>query len=161
MKSLLLAVIVSLFRSGVAWAGPYEEAEAALVRRDYAEAIKQYRLAASQGNAEAEYKLSRIYYHGAGPKAPDEEPLKWLRLAAQHGHPAAQYDLGNLYQYGSNAVKQDYVEAAQWYRLAATKLADARAALGRMYQFGYGVPKDNVRAYMWLILAAAIETDPW
>jgi uncharacterized protein len=160
MKRLLLATIISLPNMGLASAGPYEEAEAALTRRDYVEAVKQYRLAASQGNAAAEYKISRISF-GNGPKHPDEEPLKWLRLAARHGYPAAQYDLGNLYQYGSNGVGQDYVQAARWYRLAAPKLADARAALGRMYRFGYGVPNDNVRAYMWLDLAAAIETDPW
>ena len=48
------------------------------------------------------------------------------------------------------------VNAARWYRLAADQgLSAAQFILGSMYTVAQGVPRDFVRAHMWLNLAAA------
>ncbi len=44
----------------------------------------------------------------------------------------------------------------QWFRKAAEQgYADAQSFLGIMYMDGRGVPQDDVRAHMWLNLAAS------
>jgi len=48
------------------------------------------------------------------------------------------------------------VNAARWYRLAADQgLSAAQFILGSVYAVAQGVPRDFVRAHMWLNLAAA------
>jgi TPR repeat protein len=53
-------------------------------------------------------------------------------------------------------VPQDYVEAVNWYGLAANQ-GDAvgQSNLGLMYANGKGAPQDYVTAHMWLNLSAA------
>ncbi len=44
----------------------------------------------------------------------------------------------------------------KWFRKAAEQgYADAQSFLGIMYMDGRGVPQDDVRAHMWLNLAAS------
>ena len=45
--------------------------------------------------------------------------------------------------------------AVHWYQLAAEQgHALAQYNLGGMYSSGRGVPRDTVRSYMWMLLAA-------
>ena len=57
----------------------------------------------------------------------------------------------------------DRAEAAKWYRRAAEQgersVGLGQRDLGRLYEKGWGVPKDDVLAYMWYNLAAAQERD--
>ena len=94
------------------------------------EAIRLYRLAAEQGNADAQFALGLIYGLGqSGPKD-SAEAVKWYRLAAEQGHPAARNSLGVAYDHGEG-VPRDNVEAAKWYYLAAEQgEADAHGQLG-------------------------------
>ena len=48
--------------------------------KDYAEAVKWYRLAADQGNLEAQFNLARMYLRGRGVPKDDPEERKWLDL---------------------------------------------------------------------------------
>ncbi len=53
-------------------------------------------------------------------------------------------------------VPQDHNEAAKWYRSAAEQgFAEAQYRLGFMYYHALGVPGHDVRAYMWISLAAS------
>jgi uncharacterized protein len=88
------------------------------VSRNYAEALKWYRLAADQGAAKAQYALGFMYQFGDGVPRNYAEALKWFRLAADQGEAAAQANLGGMYQFGQG-VPQSYAEAVKWYRLAA------------------------------------------
>ena len=88
------------------------------VPQDYAAAAKCYRLAAEQGNAEAQNKLGVCYAWGRGVPRDTAEGVKWTRLAAEQGYLHAQARLGSMYEAGSYLPK-DYAEAAKWYRLAA------------------------------------------
>lgn len=139
------------------------------VSKDYAKALYWYRLAAKQGNANAQNGLGSIYstldYDALFPlekrkiiwmpKLNYAKALHWYRLAAKQGNAEAQNNLGNLYDNGQG-VPQDYTKAAHWYRLAANQgNVWAQYNLGVLYYFGQGVPQDYEKSYKWLILAKA------
>jgi tetratricopeptide (TPR) repeat protein len=92
------------------------------VKRDYAEAVKWYRLAATNGHAEhghalAEYDLGAMYYQGLGVPQDRKEAAKWFQLAADRGYAEAQYNIGSDYYTGA-PLGQDYVQAYKWFSLA-------------------------------------------
>jgi TPR repeat protein len=78
--------------------------------------------------------------------------VMWL---AERGNARAQAKLGYMYSIG-RGVPQNYIEAAEWYRLAAEQgNGSAQFALGLLYSNGRGVRLDLVQAHMWLNLSAA------
>ena len=113
-----------------------------------------HRLAAEQGEAEAQLLLGDCYKTGAGVPQDYKEAVKWYRLAAEQENSSAQNNLGYSYHYGEG-VPQDYVEAVKWYRLAADQgYAEAQNNLGVCYENGEGVPQDYAEAVRWFRLAA-------
>ncbi len=98
-------------------------------REDYAEAVKWYRKAADQGNAEAQNNLAVMYANGQGVPQDYAEAVKWFRKAAGQGFPRAQHDLAVMYANGQG-VPQDYAEAYKWFNLAASQ-GDASASADR------------------------------
>jgi clan AA aspartic protease (TIGR02281 family) len=125
------------------------------VTKDYKEAAKWYKLAAAQGDTDAQDTLGAIFYNGGNGVTQDyKEAAKWYRLAADKGNADAQLQFGYMSYYGQG-VTRDYREAAKWYRLAATQgNADAQFFLGLMYNEGKGVAKDYQEATKWYRLAA-------
>ena len=83
-----------------------------------------YRLAAEQGDAEAQYRLALMYEQGEGVPENNKQAVKWYRLAAEQGYVEAQYELGVRYMDGNDGVIQDYVYAHMWYNLAASNGAE-------------------------------------
>ena len=63
------------------------------VPQDDKEAIKWWRLAVEQGDAEAQCNLGVMYYEGIGVPQDYEEAVKWYRLAAEQRHERAQFNL--------------------------------------------------------------------
>ena len=113
------------------------------------------RLAAEQGNADAQFALGMMHTNGEGVPQNNAEAVIWFRLAAEQGHAWAQTTLGGMYLNG-RGVPQDDVEAVTWFRLAADQgHAWALATLGASHDVGRGVPQDNVKAHMLLNLAAS------
>jgi TPR repeat protein len=55
------------------------------VAEDDAEAVKWYRLAADQGDADDQYNLGVMYDNGDGVPENDAEAARWFRLAADQG----------------------------------------------------------------------------
>ena len=90
------------------------------VPQDYAEAARWFRLAADQGDAEAEYNLGVTYDEGEGVPQDDAEAARRYRLAADQGHVSAQFNLGVMYGSGKG-VPQDDVEAHMWLNLATAQ----------------------------------------
>ena len=86
----------------------------------YAEAVSWYRIAADQGDADAQYNLGTMYRDGEGVPRDYAEALKWFRKAAVQGDARAQASLGIMYTIGSG-VPQDYVLALMWSNLAASQ----------------------------------------
>ena len=110
---------------------------------------------AERGDAEAQYNLGAMYFHGQGVPQDYAEMVKWYRLAAEQGHAEALLMLAAMYSTGQG-VAQDYAESARWYRLAAEQgYAEAQVMLGTSYMLALGVPQNYVQSHMWYNLAAA------
>ena len=92
------------------------------VTQDYKQAMKWYRLAANQGNADALFFLGNMYYEGKGVPQDYREAVKWHRRAAAQGEARAQLSLGIQYYGGKEGVAKDNQYAYMWLSLAASKL---------------------------------------
>ncbi len=89
-------------------------------------ALKWYRMAAEQGDADAQTDLGIMYDNGFGVPQDYAAALKWYRKAAEQGYADAQHCLGTMYLHGFG-VTRDYVQAHMWFNLAAAQgLEDAR-----------------------------------
>jgi hypothetical protein len=123
------------------------------VVKDEREAVKWYRLAADQGDADAQCRLGECYRDGTGVPNDEREAVKWFRMAADKGHARTQFNLGWCYEYGIG-VEKDEREVVKWYRLAATQgHVRAQFNLGWCYEYGIGV-EDPREAVKWYRLAA-------
>ena len=106
-----LALLAVLLGIPVAAAQTFDEAIGAFMRRDYATAIRGFRVHAEQGDAEAQFSLGVMYATGEGIFKDDAEAVRWYRLAAKQGHASAQFNLGVRYANGAG-VPEDDAEAA-------------------------------------------------
>jgi len=111
---------------------------------DYAEAIKWYRLAADQGNANGQNNLGVMYEDGKGIPKDYAEAAKWYRLAAEQGNANGQYNFGNMYAFGQG-VLQDNVMAHMWYNIASANGHD-KAGEWRDETAGLMTPEDISKA---------------
>ena len=164
-----LGLVLALGAAGPTWAqnrpapnaaaskstDPFDAGAAAEGRGDYAEAVRLYKLAAAQGDAEAQDLLGGLYKDGRGVAQDFAEAMRWYRLAAAKGDADAQFNLGLMSENGLGGP-QDYAEAARWYRLGSAQGdASAENNLGALYKDGHGVPQDFAEAVRWYQLAAA------
>lgn len=118
------------------------------------EALRLYRLAVVQGNADAQAHLGHMYSNGRGVPRDDSEAARLFRLAAQQENPIAQNNLGWMYREG-RGVPRDDGEAIRLFRLAAEQgNMLAQMNLGLMHQEGRGVPRDDAEAARFFRLAA-------
>jgi TPR repeat protein len=144
---VLLAVSV-LLCSNVARAGLNEGLDA-LRKQDFVTAANELRPLAERGNAEAQYRIGRMYEFGRGYPQDKAQGIAWIRKAAAQNHADAQQELGFIYATG-DGVKQDDVQAVEWFRKAATQGdATAQYNLGLLYAKGQGVKKDYAQAIDW------------
>ena len=88
-------------------------------RGDFATALREWTLAAEQGNADAQYNLGLMYDNGRGVPQDYATAAKWYTLAAEQGFALAQNNLGFMYGNGVG-VPQDYVYAHMWFNIAAS-----------------------------------------
>jgi TPR repeat protein len=112
--------------------------------------VKQYRQAASEGDAEAQYKLAECYENGDGVSKALAEAVKWYRRSAEKGLAAAQCSLGRCYQNG-DGVSKDLDEALKWYQRAADQ-GDSEAQYSTA--FCCYAQQDPDGAMKWLLQAA-------
>jgi TPR repeat protein len=74
---------------------------------------------ASQGEAEAQYRLGFRHCAGAGVQIDFAEAVKWFRKAAEQGYAPAQWKLACCYSSGFLGVTKDLGASAAWFRKAA------------------------------------------
>ena len=144
--------------------------EGAVVRRDFAAKMINWKEFAENGDAAAQFMLGAIYAVEDGAYQNYKEAAKWFGLAAERGNADAQYWLGSLYRTGKGvpedvmkglefivkAAGQGHAKAIGWIRTHADRGATlAQYFLASMYLTGEGLPQDAVLAHMWLNLAAA------
>jgi TPR repeat protein len=121
---------------------------------NFTAAIVQFRKAAEQHYALAQYDLGVMYANSVGVLRDDQEAGGWFRKAADQGLPAAQHSLGLMYKDGRGLEKDDQ-QAVAWFRKAADQdNAKAQFDLGLMYANGLGVPRDYQQAVAWFRKAA-------
>ncbi|MBO7280959.1 MAG: sel1 repeat family protein [Bacteroidaceae bacterium] len=111
-----IAVTIICLLSGCTTA--YEKGAAAYKEMNFTEAVKHYKEAAEQGDAEAQNALGACYKNGEGVEKDHAEAAKWYRKAAEQGHALAQNSLGYCYLNG-NGVEKDLEEAFKWFKEAA------------------------------------------
>jgi hypothetical protein len=121
---------------------------------DHGEAEKWTRLAADNGNAEAQHIMGLIHDDGALVSKDHSEALRWYRLAAQKGFANAQINVGHCFHEGLG-VERDESLAAWWVAQAAEQGdTEAQFHLGSRYIHGIGVEKIDFDAFFWLDLVA-------
>jgi hypothetical protein len=82
--------------------------------------IKWYRMAAEQGESEAQFRLAKSLYEHDGhiTGTPREEAYEWYLRSAMQGNPPASLFVGaNMYYVGAG-VEKDLVKAYMWVKLA-------------------------------------------
>jgi TPR repeat protein len=126
-------------------------------RGDYTEALRWYREAADEGNADAQNSLGAFYQDGRGGLAKDDrEAARLYNLAADQENAGAQNNLGHFYQDGRGGLAKNLWEATRLYKLAADQgNAGAQNNLGNFYRDGTaGLPEDDREAARLYRLAA-------
>jgi len=109
---------------------------------------------AEAGFVMAQYRLAKMYEHGAGVSADLAQARLWTERAAAGGNRNAMHDLGVYYARGEGAPR-DEATALRWFQQAAELgLADSQFNLGLMYEQGRGAEADAGEALFWFMLAA-------
>lgn len=131
---------------------------------NYAEADRWLRLAATQGDAEAQLWLGLGYKRGYFGAIDYQESLKWLRRSAAQELPDAQVCLGQTYQHGEGVPKSNE-RAAYWFERAADHFSDISGvfdAVGELaYMYRDGRLKGNdEEAYMWFAVVDSFLDPP-
>lgn len=133
------------------------------VKKNQTEAKKYYKLAALQGNAEAQNALGDIYYNnGSHIRA-----FKYYAEAANQGHAEAQRSLGVAYiqktEFYSNSdpLVNKYRALGYKYLKESAEQGNARGqrGLGYCYHYGVGVERDFELCIKYYRLSA-LQDDP-
>jgi TPR repeat protein len=146
---LRVLLVVSVWLCSTAAVAGLKEGYEALSKKDYVTAANEYRPLAERGDAEAQYRIGRMYEFGNGYPQDKALGIAWIRKAAAQGHADAEQELGVIYATG-DGVKQDNVQAVAWFRKAAEQGdATAQYNLGLLYAKGQGVARDYAQAVDW------------
>jgi TPR repeat protein len=96
---------------------------------DYQAAVRNYKKAADNGNADAQYRLGLCTEQGKGITINKSQAIEWYRKAANQGHVEAEQELNRLIkeQHIANWKKtglekfntRSYEQALQLYKQAA------------------------------------------
>jgi TPR repeat protein len=144
LVTLALVVLAGFARTGEAQTGAQTQQTA----------VADIRARAEAGDAEAQFRLGRMFLDGDGVSQDHVQSVAWFRKAAAQGHPKAQNNLGNAFANGLG-VPRDAAQAVEWFRRAAEQGEMlAQSNLGVMYSDGNGVAQDLAQAAAWYRKAA-------
>ena len=131
------------------------------VKVNMREALSWFRLAAEQGDSDAQYHVAMGRdFVGDENYLSTEEAIGWLRKAAEQGNIRAQIELANQYASGID-VARDLEEAFRWYLKAAEQGdAGAQYKIAILYHKAEGVALNYTEAVRWMKQAAEREADP-
>lgn len=138
-------------------------------QKDFERQMGQYREAAEQGDADAQYELGRLCESFDFPKEEKAGEMRfadlkigkhyrqkiknqgvvWYLQAAEQGHVQAQFELASMYEHDPD-IEEDMGQAVKWYLKAAEQgHVSAQSTLGYFYETGTGVEKNFEEAVMW------------
>ena len=85
LKHAVAAIFLMLSFAAPVAAGPLEDADAAIKKRDYATAVRLIRPLAEQGDATAQYNLGVFYDNGLDVPQDRVSAYMWFSLSAAQG----------------------------------------------------------------------------
>lgn len=116
--------------------------------------IRFIRIAAENGNAEAQYHLAVAYDSGDGINKDPQQALFWYQKAADQEHVDAMFNLAVSYDKGEGTETNKEL-ALFWYNKAAKAGdTDAQNNLAVMYREGEGTAVNYPKALEWFLQAA-------
>jgi TPR repeat protein len=122
-------------------------------RKKYEDARKLYVTASVKGNAEAPYRLGKMYLEGSGVEKNRSTAMTFFQKSAAYQYSRGENAVGYMYETQDNP---NYKEAAYWYMKSARNgYVFAQYNLGLMYQYGFGVKKNEKEAQKWFQKSAA------
>ena len=89
LKHAIAAIILVLSFAAPATAGPLEDADVAVKKRDYATAVRLIRPLAEQGDATAQYNLGVFFDNGLDVPQDRVSAYMWFSLSAAQGKEGA------------------------------------------------------------------------
>ncbi|MGA3401972.1 MAG: toll/interleukin-1 receptor domain-containing protein [Acetobacteraceae bacterium] len=124
-------------------------------RKDYAEAMRWYRMAADQGDAEGQFGVGKLYHWGDGVRQDYAEAMRWHRKAADQGNSSSYFSIGLMYMEGQGVAK-DFAEALRWFMKCSMADSTILLKIGELYaEGGPGLQKDLAQARQWMQKSAA------
>ena len=109
------------------------------------EAVRWFTKAASNGDADASFKLGCIFEGEMGVAKDESLSYKMYMQAAMAGVPEAQFRIGTLAYEGR--IEGGKKGAAKWFALCEESIPIAKFNLATMYYSGDGVDKDLEKAF--------------
>lgn len=125
IDSILFRTPVLLQKEFVETEDPDEETFLASDESKTDNALENLIQQAEKGDADAQFKLGRLYDKGEGVEEDKMEALKWYEKSADNGNADAQNQLGDWYYFGFN-VKRNHYMANLLYLQAAQGNEEAR-----------------------------------
>ncbi len=156
-SSTLKLVLMGLILVPVsAMGGPIEDGKQAFAARNYDDARQSFAKAFGDGEAEGGYFLARMFELGLGVEVDDLAAVRLYRQTAQSGYAQSLNRLALMHFRGELGVAQDFVQARDYFSLAA-KAGDKNAQfnLGKLYFEGKGTDKNLDQALALYRQAAA------
>src|SRR5262249_31451480 len=96
------------------------------------QAVKWYRKAAEQSDAQAQWHLGELYLAGNGVPKNAKTALEWFGKSAAQGNALGQYSLGMAYLKGVGGSKDEKQGRALLQKAADQGLEEAKAALRKL-----------------------------
>jgi hypothetical protein len=105
---------------------------------DYAVALKNFGLAAAQGDPRSMANIGWIYENAFGlPKRDCNQAMEWYQKAVNAGDSIALWNIGRLYDLGCDDIKRSIPDARRFYQQAASRgVADAVRDLKKLEDAG-------------------------
>jgi len=108
---------------------------------------------ASDGDAEAQFRMAIMYQNGLGMVRNDQLAFENMQAAAKQGHALAMHGLGFMYMEGECADK-DMTLAVEWFHKASDAgMQGSMTTLAMMYRDGNGVEQNQEEANRLFTLA--------
>jgi len=127
----------------------FDAGMAAYERGEFEVAMREWLPLAKAGDAEAQYRVGRLYDRGEGVDKDLSNASNWYGKAANQEHLSAMYNLGNMFWLGEG-TKKNYAEAFAYLSKASVAgHAGAQNALAIAYSEGRGVERNDETSVYW------------
>ena len=125
------------------------------IRPDPAKAFEWLRMAAQQGNTDAEFQVARAYAEGDGVARDLAKAASWYARAAEDGHALAQFNLALMRERGDGGPRDEAAAQKLYDQAAKRGLVGAMRQLAALNAGGQGGERNLMQALAWVEVAAA------